>query len=87
MIFTAMYIYNTAVGSQQIVGVQGRYFIPLSPVICLLFLPSSQRKSVYWALKKYVFDSIHGVFSLIPIYVWIGLVITVVSVIKRYYVE
>lgn len=37
VISTAMYVYATAPGRDQVYGIQGRYFIPLAPLFFMLF--------------------------------------------------
>ena len=46
----AMYLASTAVGSEHIEGVQGRYFIPMLLLLTVLFLPS--RRSVADAARQ-----------------------------------
>ncbi len=52
VVFTSMYISYTAVGSEQILGVQGRYFIPLFlPFLSCLFAWGCREKSYAWTGK------------------------------------
>jgi uncharacterized membrane protein len=63
MIETAMYVYATRPGRDQVYGVQGRYFIPMAPLLVMLFynrflnpklniLFSLQRKAYHNAKPK-----------------------------------
>ena len=47
LIFTSLYVQWTTVGSQSILGVQGRYFIPILPLFMLLLGDVIKIKSEY----------------------------------------
>lgn len=52
VVFTSMYVSYTAVGSEQILGVQGRYFIPLFlPFLSCLLAWGLGEKSYLWTKK------------------------------------
>lgn len=52
VVFTSMYVSYTAVGSEQILGVQGRYFIPLFlPFLSCLFAWGLGEKTYSWTRK------------------------------------
>ena len=52
VVFTSMYVSYTAVGSEQIPGVQGRYFIPLFlPFLSCLLAWGRGEKSYLWTKK------------------------------------
>ena len=47
LIFTSLYVQWTTVGSESILGVQGRYFIPILPILMLLIGDVIKIKSSY----------------------------------------
>ena len=47
LIFTSLYVQWTTIGSESILGVQGRYFIPILPLLMLLIGNDIKIKSGY----------------------------------------
>lgn len=47
LIFTSLYVQWTYVGNNSILGVQGRYFLPILPLIMLLIASKIKIKSLY----------------------------------------
>lgn len=73
ILFTAAAIAWNPPGSMYIKGIQGRYFIPIAPVLLLLFYNQKFKTS----LDQLSF--------LIGSYTWLTLVITTLTLIYRYY--
>lgn len=70
-----MFLYATEAGSNDIVRIQGRYFIPISPLIFLI-LNNSKVSGVFNQKNFNMF---------IPPFVFLSLVYTIRVVIRRYY--
>ena len=47
LIFTSLYVQWTTIGGESIAGVQGRYFLPILPLIMLLIGSTLKIKSSY----------------------------------------
>lgn len=69
------YITYTPVGQNVIIGVQGRYFIPIAPMLLLLLYN-----------KKIDYDIEKGLSVVIIIFIIISLIITLFEIIKRFYI-
>jgi uncharacterized membrane protein len=73
LLFTAAAIFWNPPGNSIISNIQGRYFIPISPVVCLL---------LYNTRLKIPLNQMSVA---IAAYSWIVLSITIITLIKRYY--
>lgn len=73
LVFTSLYVQWTAVGSTSILGVQGRYFIPIMPLIAIIIGTCSKIVSKYKEENIVKFIGITGI--LIQIYVILTIVI------------
>lgn len=74
LIFTSLYVQWTAVGQTSIAGVQGRYFIPILPLVMLLIGNNVKIGNKYKEKDIIKFMSITGI--VIYIYVVLSMVIT-----------
>ena len=61
LIFTSLYVQWTAVGQNFISGLQGRYFIPLLPLVFFLITPLVTRSSTHKDNTLYVFTLIFAI--------------------------
>jgi len=77
LIGTALYLTATPVGSRTIGGIQGRYFIPISPLFFLLF----HNKKVRIDLET------PGFYGAMISFILFSLTSTVFVIMRRYYVS
>ena len=73
LIVSLIYLSFDTIGFTYIAGVQGRYFIPVGPLFCLLFY--NKKCSIYGKKIKWITSSFSAIF----------LVITLFVLINRYY--
>lgn len=73
VLLTYVYIMEMPVGAQVIEGIQGRHFIPISPVVCLLFYNTRFQLSV----RRFS--------GFIVLFACLTLTITLLSLVSRYY--
>lgn len=81
--FAFEYITWTPVGNNLILGVQGRYFIPIAPLLFLLFY--NQKFNINLHNKKINFKLRNSIKLAITIFIILFLFITVLILISRYY--
>ena len=60
LVFTSLYVQWSTIGNESIAGVQGRYFLPILPLIMLLLGSTLKIKSSYKkeSINKFVAISI-----------------------------
>jgi uncharacterized membrane protein len=77
VIFVIMYLTRTAVGADVIDGFQGRYFIPIAPLLVMAFVRKAKRFRKYnMAIQRYSLGLI-----------FVTLTTTLVTVVQRYYID
>lgn len=77
VVWTSMYISYTAVGSNTIEGVQGRYFIPLFVPLCVCFF-TKQKKSRF--TKKVIYRTAFGTMIYMNLYMVYELVLNTMNI-------
>jgi uncharacterized membrane protein len=83
LIFAFEYITWTAVGLNHIKGIQGRYFIPIAPLLLLLFYNNIPSLNIRERIIKFELNKKTDM--MIVLFITVILVITVIKLILRYY--